>query len=191
MLNKKTMEKLRDYMENYDSNREIVIKSSRDVLKLSKLLINSVHRGDLKTAEEYVEKIKDSFEKLNSIVKNDLRYSGSFKVAAQEYVEAIGYYHYVVDKKIPTNEELNVNPEPYITGLSDLTGEVIRKAVNDITEGKNDAAFEAKKFVQEVYDELLKFDFRSSSLRKSFDRLRYNLTKIEEISLKVVIKSAD
>ena len=64
-------------------------------------------------------------------------------------------------------------------------------AVNDITEGKNDAAFEAKKFVQEVYDELLKFDFRSSSLRKSFDRLRYNLTKIEEISLKVVIKSVD
>jgi len=191
MLNKKTMEKLRDYMENYDSNREIVIKSSRDVLKLSKLLINSVHRGDLKTAEEYVEKIKDSFEKLNSIVKNDLRYSGSFKVAAQEYVEAIGYYHYVVDKKIPTNEELNVNPEPYITGLSDLTGEVIRKAVNDITEGKNDAAFEAKKFVQEVYDELLKFDFRSSSLRKSFDRLRYNLRKIEEMSLNVVIKSAD
>ncbi|MBS1266390.1 MAG: hypothetical protein MAG795_00357 [Candidatus Woesearchaeota archaeon] len=189
MLDKTNMKNLQEYIENYDSDREKIIKKSRDVLKLSKLLINSVHRQDMDKAEEYKKEIEQKYNEVKSMAQNELGSIGAFRVAAQEYVEAIGYYCYVLNKDIPNHKSLNVSPKHYLSGLCDIPGEVIRKTVNDITEGKTDSVFDAKKFISELYDELLKFDFRRSYLRKGFDRVRHNLSKIEELSLKVVMKN--
>ena len=38
---------MRKEFNSFDDNRELTIKKSRDILKLSKQIIYSVHRGDL------------------------------------------------------------------------------------------------------------------------------------------------
>ena len=50
MLNQKDLKEMKTEFLNYDKYRELVIKKSRDVLKLSKQIIYAVHRDNLKEA---------------------------------------------------------------------------------------------------------------------------------------------
>ena len=58
MLNKPDFASMRQEILAYDEQRELLIKKSRDVLKLSKQVIYAVHRDELKQAEKLIEDIK-------------------------------------------------------------------------------------------------------------------------------------
>src|SRR3989344_2248284 len=51
--------KLRKDIQDYDSERELLIKQSRDVLKLSKQIIYAVHRDELTEAAKLIKQIKE------------------------------------------------------------------------------------------------------------------------------------
>ena len=50
--------KLRKDIQDYDSEREKLIKQSRDVLKLSKQIIYAVHRDDITEAAKLIKEIE-------------------------------------------------------------------------------------------------------------------------------------
>ena len=192
MINKQNFNNLVQKFSEYDKQREALIKKSRDVLKASKQLIYSLHRNDKKAAKTNLASIKTQFNQLTAIAKKDpsLQSEGSFKVAAQEYVEAVCYYGYVVDKKIPTDKALKVSPSHYLLGLFDLTGELVRKAINDAIRGRTESVLEIKQFVEELYGQMIRFDFRESELRRNFDRVSRDLKKLEELVLNLKLKNA-
>jgi translin len=191
MIEKKEIDDMIKDLNDFDNQRELLIKKSRDVLKLSKLVINCIHRGDLREAKGLARDIKTEFQELDKIAATsaELKYSGSFKVAAMEYAEAVLYYGYVTEKKIPTRSELRISPQYYILGLCDLTGELVRKAINDAIKGKMDSALEIKGVVEEIYSELLRFDFRDGEMRKKFDSVKYDLRRLEDMALSIKLKS--
>ena len=89
---------MRKEFDNQDMYRELVIKKSRDVLKLSKQIIYAVHRGDLSEASKLVgsiEKEKKACEKLVS-KHGKLSNVGAYRVSIGEYVEALLYYNYKI-----------------------------------------------------------------------------------------------
>ncbi|OGM02112.1 hypothetical protein A3K72_04005 [Candidatus Woesearchaeota archaeon RBG_13_36_6] len=190
MIDKNDFEDMLTEMENIDNQRELLIKSSRDVLKLSKQLIYALHRGDKKASKAFETKIKLVFNKLSKIVGRnyELQGVGAFKVAEQEYVEALCYYGFVINKKIPTHKELKVSSNAYLLGICDLTGELVRKAINDAIKGDMKSAFFIKKIVEDLYGELLKFDFRNGELRKKFDGIKYDLKRLENVALDIKLK---
>lgn len=191
MLDKKDIKMLLRYMNKYDDDREQLIKKSRDVLKLSKQIIFALHREDAKSAEKLVKEIDKEYKALLNIASTPLlQQVGNYKIAVQEYVEALTYYGFVIGKKIATHSELGASPELYLAGLCDLTGELVRKAINDAINGNHKSAFEIKKVVEELYGQLLMFDFRESSLRKSFDRIKYDLKRLEDVAIGIKLKNA-
>ena len=122
------------YASDLHGNKDFynkLIKKARDVLKLSKQLIYSVHRKNLEEADELVKNVKKEKGELDKIASSDkkLIYEGSYSEACQEYVEAMAYYGFIKDKKIPAVSSLNVDEEDYLMGICDLTGELTRKAV--------------------------------------------------------------
>jgi len=161
-LNKNELEKLRKEVQDYDSEREILIKKSRDVLKLSKQIIYAVHRDELKNAAELIKLIELEKKKLEESAGYDQEMSteGSYRVAIQEYVEALLYYHFVKEKVLKSKESLKVKADHYLLGLCDLTGELVRKAVFLAGKGQVTEVNQIKDLVDEIYGELLKFDFR-------------------------------
>jgi len=191
MLDKKDLKAILDDFNKSDEQRELLIKKTRDVLKLSKQLIYSIHREDLDSAKSLSKDIKKSFGELISIAEKspELRYSGSFRISAQEYVEALCYFGFVVENKIPTHSELKVESSSYLMGLCDLTGELVRKAINDAIKGRWDSALKIKEVVEEIYGELLQFDFRESELRKKFDGIKYDLKRLDEVALNIKLKA--
>ena len=190
MINKQDFKNMLKDREKLDNKRELLIKKSRDVLKLSKQVIYALHRGDKKNGKALVTKIKKSFTDLNKIVgkRCELHNVGAFRVAKQEYVEALCYYDFVVNKKIPTHKQLKVSSTIYLLGVCDLSGELVRKAMNDAIKGDMKSALYIKEVVEMLYGELLKFDFREGDLRKKFDSIKYDLKSLEDVALSIKLK---
>lgn len=174
----------------YDSQRELLIKKSRDVLKLSKQIIYAVHRSELKQAESLIKEIEKELSALNKITQHStfLLSEGSYKIAVQEYVEALLYFHVVKNKTLPTHKQLKVTSTHYLLGLCDLTGEIVRKAVYLAGKDRSAEVIQYKDLVDQIYGELLKFDFREPELRRKFDSIKYDLKKLEDLVLDLKLK---
>lgn len=187
MLNKKEFEKIRKEMDDFERKRELLIQKSREIIKLSKQIIYSLHRNDLKGASEKIAQIKKEKTKLEKISKKRLA-TDMDKVAMQEYVEALCYYEFVKYNRISSKSSLKVNSENYLMGLCDLTGELVRKAVADVINKRFKEALRIKELVDEIYGEFLKFNLRNSELRKKSDSIKWNLKKLEDVIFDIKIK---
>lgn len=190
MINKKEFEKLNQEVQAYDTEREKLIKKSRDVLKLSKQLIYAVHRDELKTAEKLVQEIEKEKKQLEEIARHSgaMLFEGSYRVAMQEYAEALLYYGFIKEGKLWEINKLKITAEHYLLGLCDLTGELVRKAVFLAGKGKIEEVIKIKDLVDSLYGELLKFDFRENEIRRKFDSLKYDLRKLEDLVLDLKLK---
>jgi len=73
-------------------------------------------------------------------------------------------------------------------GLCDLTGELVRKAVNDVIKKNFKQAMEIKDLVDEIYGEFLKFNLRNSELRRKSDQIKWNLKKLEDVVFELKLK---
>ncbi|MBS3139102.1 hypothetical protein J4207_05340 [Candidatus Woesearchaeota archaeon] len=190
MLNKSDFASMRQEILAYDEQRELLIKKSRDVLKLSKQVIYAVHRDELKQAEELIEDIKKEKSALEKFAKHSIlmESEGSYRIALQEYAEALLYHSVVKSEKLATRKELDLETIYYILGLCDLTGELVRKAVYLAGKGKVKDVIRIKELVDTLYGELLSFDFRENEIRRKFDSMKYDLKKLEDLVLELKLK---
>ncbi|MBW2964538.1 hypothetical protein KY363_03690 [Candidatus Woesearchaeota archaeon] len=184
MLDKKDLDSIKKQMNDYEKQRDKVIQLSREVVQLSKKVIYAMHRNDLKSATSAVADMKAKFRVLQTTIKSHkLLSSGSYKVAVQEFVEALSFYELMKGNSIPTNRALKLDPEFYLMGLIDLTGELVRKAINSAIKGEYKTSVKLKNLVSDLYDELLLFDFAGGELRKKFDSIKYDLKKLDDLVL--------
>jgi len=190
MLNKKDFQDMRKEYHQNDQLRENLIKKSRDLLKMSKQIIYAVHKGDMSKCGANSKKALVVLKELKDIIKKSpvLEFAGAFKSAVEEYAEAMIYYNFVKNGKMVSYKSLKVNSEIYLMGLSDFTGELVRKAVFLAGKGEVDKVIKIKDLVDEIYGEMLGFDLRNSELRRKFDSIKYNLRKLEDLVLDLQIK---
>ncbi len=178
---------LQQEFAQYDEARERLIKKSRDVLKLSKLIIYAVHRDELDKAAELIKEIETERKELEKIAEHSdkMAYEGSYKIAIQEYVEAILYFTFVKTGKLA---EFKAQAELFMLGLCDLPGELVRRAVFLAGKGKVNEVVKIKDMVDTIYGELLKFDFRENEIRRKVDGVKYELRKLEDLVLDLKLK---
>lgn len=177
MLDKTEFKKIREELKNYEKDREDLIQLSRDIIRTSKQIIFSVHRNDLKGATGLVKEIKLLIKKL----PQEYSETGIVNVARYEYVEALCFYEFVNNNKIPTKKTLGIDVDSYLLGLADLTGELGRKAVNESINNNFKEAIKIKDAIEEIYGEFLNFDLRNGELRQKYDAIKWNLKKVEEL----------
>ena len=99
----------------------------------------------------------------------------------QEYVEAVCFYEVIKSNKLPTQAELKVSAPDYLAGLSDLTGELMRKANNLWINKKTKEALKIIDLVKDIYDAFVQLDIREQELRKKADAIKYNVRKLEDL----------
>lgn len=181
---------LRQALINMDKERENVILLSRIIVKESKLAIYATHRNDLKEAQSHITIMEKEIKKMNTILNNNpkLLYSGSHKAAIQEYVEAKVFFEYVKNKKIPSFKDLDTDEEHYLLGIADLSGELVRRAINAVTEGDTKTAMNIKNVLTEMYGQFLDLDLQNGELRKKFDGMKYDIKKLEEVAYQLKLQ---
>lgn len=161
--------------------REKVIIGSRKVIQLSKLVIFGLHRDEKVNSK--VHEMTNEMRALRKFVGKDLKqkYSGSYKVAEQEYVEAMCYYYFKNKSgKIPSCKELDCDPEYYLLGICDFSSELVRTATQFAIDGNIPAVEVIKAFIEEIHGELLNLDLRGE-LRKNSDAVRWSLNKLTDL----------
>src|SRR3989338_6396872 len=104
MLNKKEFGQIRHEMHNLDLKREAIIQTSREIITVSKQIIYAAQRNDLKEASDAIKKIREKISKLRKI--NAATDTNISAVAFQEYVEAIAFYEFVKNGKIPDRKSV-------------------------------------------------------------------------------------
>ena len=186
MLNKKEFLSIRNEMKGLEEKREELIQLSREIISLSKQIIYAAQRNEADSSEKALKEIKSKISKLKKYKLNlDTNINS---VAFQEYVEAIAFYDFVKYGKVPTRKSLGVSAEDYLCGLSDLTGELVRKAVYDVIHKKFDEAGKIKELVHDIYGEFLMLHLRNGELRKKSDSIKWNLKKLEEVMYDISMK---
>lgn len=186
---KNIFNKLRKDVEKIDKIREEIILKSRPIIKESKQAIYLLHKNNLKEAKKSLEIAEKEINVLKKLINENQNVdTGSYNIALQEFVEAITYYYFVSENRLISNEELNVDPENFLLGLCDLTGELSRRAVFSVVNEKYDEVKKISEFVEILHNEFLDFELRNGELRRKSDSIKWNIKKIEEIMYDLKIR---
>jgi predicted translin family RNA/ssDNA-binding protein len=120
--------------------------------------------------------------------QHTLEFEGSFKVAIQEYVEAASLLEFMQTGKILAYSQELGDHENYLMGLCDLSGELVRKAINSSIKENYKVALAIRQTVDELYTELSKIDFKNGELRRKYDGIKYDLKKMDDLVFELKMK---
>lgn len=188
MINKKFIHQLKIDYTNHDIERRQIISLSNIALHDSKRIIFSLHRGDINKAEESLHEIEKIFQKLEKKFGfKRITEEGSYKAGAEEYVEAKLFYLLLSGKKIDKIKEVKLSYDSYLGGICDLTGELVRCAINEASLGKIEEVEKIKNTIGDILAELVEFDM-SGYLRTKYDQAKRNLRKIEQINYEINLR---
>jgi len=185
MLKQKEFESIKKEIDSYNEEREKIIQKAHKIIQTSKKIIYSLIKGD--TQESQIKEIKAQVKDLKK-TKGALEFPSIYKVALQEYVEAIAFYIFIKEKRLITLKETEVGIEEYLLGICDLTGELIRKAVKSVIDENYKEVYLIQEFIDLIYRQFLNFNFANGELRKKSDSIKWNLNKLEDLMLSLKLK---
>jgi predicted translin family RNA/ssDNA-binding protein len=188
MINKKFIQKLeKEYADNISERRQI-ISLANVVLHDSKRVIFSLHRGDIKKAEDSLKEIEKILLKLDKkFGYTRLHEEGSYKAGVEEYVEAKMFYKVLKGRKIDKVKNQEISYESYLGGICDTTGELVRRAINEAARGNTKEVEKIKVIISDIMAGLVEFDM-TGYLRTKYDQAKGNLRKIEQINYEIKIR---
>ena len=183
MINRRDFDRIKKEMQEFEDEREQLIRESRDILKKSKQTIYLVHGNEFRKAQSLLSSVENKIKEAKRHIRRNpkLDFLGAYSVAIQEYVEAQCYLTFVMQKKIPSCKKLSVQAEDYLLGLCDFTGELARRAVHAVIHKRYDEVYEIREMTEKVYGLFLELNLRNGELRKKSDSIKWNLKKIEDI----------
>jgi len=162
-------------MERFD-NREKLLLMSRELIRYCGETISLSHRGEKERAlKRYQDAIKKSKE-IEQVVRNfpELLY-GDVGTAFQELAEASVVISMYFGEKLNLASDLGIPDTYYITGIADSVGEMRRRVLELLKEGKKQEAEKTYRIMEDIYQTLWNLEYPKSvvpGLRQKVDALR-------------------
>ncbi|MFP4169593.1 MAG: translin family protein [Methanomassiliicoccales archaeon] len=149
---------LQEVLDDKDEVREIAIKSSRAIIRLSGSAVHRLHKGE--DIQEDLHSALNEVDRLRGLLQEhpDLWNSGLVADALQEVSEAAIVDSLVRGRDLPWPDDLGVTAASYLLGLADAIGEVRRLVLKDLQEGDVDRASDHLDTMEEMYLVLMRFD---------------------------------
>ena len=182
------MQSLVTAYQQRDSARRKIISLANDALNVSKRAIFALHRGDVIIATQKLKEAEGRLKDCDALIKKEpsLAYEGSFVAALEEHTEAQLFVEYLERGKWSRPKRAQ-RLDVLIGGLSDFTGELVRYAIKEATNGNSLAIPKVHKEVESVVGLLLELDL-TGNLRQKFDQAKRNLRQMEQISYELSIR---
>ncbi len=170
-------EEIRRRFEEIDGVREFAYKQSRDVIRTCANAIRAIHREDWHTADELRTTAHEQVKALReaTAVYPQIYHSGYTQDCLKEYVEMEHTYALVRHRPLLSPQELDVEEAAWLNGLAEAATELRRRILDIIRHDHSDEAERHLRDMDEIYSELLTFDFRDAitgGLRRRTDTVR-------------------
>lgn len=185
--------------EEFDENREQVMKRSRDVVKAAKNAIYALQREDWKRADSQIQLCADQANAIYADVacNSPTLRLGFFSGALEEMAEALAYRAFRADGKLLNLDEMQgasglqfpLLLMEYLGGIMDLTGEVGRLAIRSGQRRDAEAIKSCLTCVEAVYDGVSILPYLPGSLSKKIGPLKGTLNKIEQVLYELALLS--
>ncbi len=182
MLSSTIAKSMIERMALLDKSRRELQQVSSEALAASKRAIFAYHRDDEAAAHEQLRVAQERLRTGAGIVKKvtKLAQEGSFRAAQEEYAEADLLRQYLERGQLGKVDGISDDAEIYLGGLSDMTGELVRRSVLHATEGDHETVERIFEDVRRVVELLMEMDL-TGALRTKLDQAKQNLRKLEEI----------
>eukprot|EP00003_Mantamonas_plastica_P024692 TRINITY_DN464_c0_g1_i4.p1 TRINITY_DN464_c0_g1~~TRINITY_DN464_c0_g1_i4.p1 ORF type:complete len:174 (-),score=77.55 TRINITY_DN464_c0_g1_i4:237-758(-) len=144
-----------------------------------------------------LEEVKEKYANLATLFPPEefFRYRDQWKQVNQTLVFQVALIHYVQNKTLVTEEEVQevvggfrVELDEFLLGLTQLPKELSRYCVNKVTVGDFDTPREVGEFVNDLYSGFRLLNLKNDGLRKKFDGIKYDVKKIEEVLYDISIR---
>ncbi len=145
-------------LDEKDTVRELAVKSTRAIARVSGLAIRALHRGE--EVQGLLAEAREEASKLKSVLEDhpEMYHSGMVEAAHQELVEASLSFSILHGEPLPAPEQLGVTATGYLLGLGDTVGELRRFALEGLKGGDVASAGRYLDMMEEIYDEIMRFD---------------------------------
>ncbi|KZC06382.1 Translin-associated protein X, partial [Dufourea novaeangliae] len=201
---------------------ERIVKIGRDINIESKKIICLLHSIDKESKEESVLQETETrlqnvaqnlFKRIALELENQdfYQYLKVYRASSEEYIEALTFYQYLHSgnlqgwtelQKIITYttsdksdiETLNtlVTPYEYILGIADLTGELMRKCINNLATGDIASCYQTCNFVRNMYKGFLSCTNMSNrEMNRKLFTLKQSLYKMENVCYTIKVRGSE
>lgn len=133
------------------------------------------------------------------------RYIKSVSPGLEEYIEAAAFLEYINNNSLLTPVKLQkefavagvaetffITDSDYLNGIGDLTGELMRYAINKIGAGEPKSAIFVCRFMQQIHEEFEVINAISpSAVSKKLQVMRTSLTKVEQACYSCQIRKVE
>lgn len=161
-------------LDEKDEVRELAIKSSRTIARLSGSAIQGMHRGE--DVASVLRDTQEEIQKLKSLLGGhpDLFHGGFVENAMQEASECFLVHAILDSDRLPWPKELGVTDTAYLLGLGDSVGELRRFALEGMRRGDVAGAWRFLEKMERILDALMRFDYPTGivALRRKQDIAR-------------------
>ncbi|HKZ98651.1 MAG TPA: translin family protein, partial [Thermoplasmata archaeon] len=149
-------------LDEKDEVRELAIKSSRTIARLSGSAIQGMHRGEDVGAT--LRETREEVMKLRSLLEGhpDLYHAGFVENAMQEACESFLVHAILEADLLPSPKELDVTDTSFLLGLGDTVGELRRFALENLRRGDTRVAWSYLEKMERILDALMRFDYPTS-----------------------------
>jgi len=176
-LNFDSIDQIRTIFDARFAAREKGITGSRRVIRASANGIRALHRREWDQAAELIGTAEaELFEITEALINHpELKHAGFVSDAAKEYAEARITQAVFTDLEIPTFEDLEMDPVPYLHGLGEAVGEMRRRMLDLLRDEKLVEAETTLEEMDDIVDMLASIDYpdgMTNGLRRTTDVFR-------------------
>ncbi|TPX31932.1 hypothetical protein SmJEL517_g04846 [Synchytrium microbalum] len=201
----------REVLDDTYDRRERIIKISRDVTIYSKRLIFLLHRCNIRTRDSVLEEAKAKQQEIIQLLRRvsvDLtgsdfyRHKFAVQPGLEEYIEAVSFLVYLESGELVKREDINaqlvdehgtpflqITEEDYLLGITDLTGELMRLAINGLVSGSPSTALQVCQFLRQLKADFEILDFPPA--RRKMNEMRNSLKKVEDACYSVKVRGSE
>ena len=173
------IEEIESRLDEKDEVRELTIKSSRTIARLSGSAIQGMHRGQ--NVGGALQETREEILKLRSLLKDhpDLYHTGIVENAMQEACEAFLVHSILEGEQLPGPRDIGVTDTAYLLGLGDVVGELRRFSLEHLRRGDIKLASSFLEKMERILDALMRFDYPTAlvALKRKQDIARSLIEK--------------
>ncbi|XP_031825514.1 translin associated factor X isoform X2 [Nomia melanderi] len=163
-------------LDDKNDRFERILKICRDITIESKRIIYLLHTIDNESKQGSI--LNQAKTKLQNVAQNH------FKRIALELEKE--------DKPEPRTIRTLVTPREYILGIADLTGELMRKCINNLGTQDIDNCYQICNFVKKMYTGFLSCThFSNKEMNRKLFTLEQSLHKIENVCYIIKVRGSE
>lgn len=202
-------------------SRDVTIESKRIIFLLHTLDRESKRDSVLGEAKQRFENMGNTLFKsiASELDGQDIyQYIKAYRFGLEEYIEAVTFFQYLQsgsiqdwtelekslvytdsDKSDSTSEDLPtkmtrivITPNEYIMGIADLTGELMRKCINNLSTGDIASCYQICHFVRNMHKGFIGYTSNmSKDVNKKINTLKQSLTKMENVCYTIKVRGSE